>query len=360
MKNVSLNRKASKLLALWFLCLTAVGGLFSTAALAQTYSVTDLGVLPGGSSRVHQINANGETAGDSGSVYGTRRHGFLWTKSGGLQDLGTLRGGDYSQAFSINSVGEIAGTSNTATSMHAFRWSSGAGLQDLGVLPGSNSSQAYAINDRNQVAGASGTHAVIWNGGTIQDLGGLPGARWSEAHGLNNEGQVVGVSLTANGQHAFLWSRGEMRDLGTLPGDVSSRANLINDEGVIVGASEGPNGARAFLWSDSTGMEPLGLLSGGTFSEAFGLNNLGQVVGQSGSSLGTRPFLWTAANGMIDLNTVAATPANVVLTGAFAINDKGQIVAFGIADDMINSGREAHGDIHVHHAGTHAFLLSPK
>jgi hypothetical protein len=43
------------------------------AAAQSAYAVTDLGVLRGGSARVHAINSRGEVVGGSGFVYGTDR-----------------------------------------------------------------------------------------------------------------------------------------------------------------------------------------------------------------------------------------------------------------------------------------------
>ena len=328
---------------------------------AQTYTVTDLGVLHPGSAVVHGINASGQAVGGSGHPHGSETHAFFWEKQGGIRDIGTLPGGDYSAAYSVNDSGIVVGTSNTATTMHAFRWTSASGLQDLGTLPGADASQAYAINNAGQIVGASGSHAVLWNANVIQDLGTLGGPT-SEAHGINSAGQVVGFSDNGSSQQkAFLWSNGTMTEIGALPGDSSSRADHINDAGFVVGASEGSGGVRAFLWSQSAGMQAIPSLSGSNYSEAFAVNSTGQVVGQSGSPLGTRAFLWTQSGGTIDLNeAVPGLPANVVLTGAFSINDKGQIVAFGVRNPGINRHQVVTIDSHFHSGPTRVFLLTPQ
>jgi probable HAF family extracellular repeat protein len=50
-------------------------------------------------------------------------HAFLWEK-GKMTDLGTLPGGDYGIAGSINDRGQVVGLSKTASGeFHAFLWS---------------------------------------------------------------------------------------------------------------------------------------------------------------------------------------------------------------------------------------------
>jgi probable HAF family extracellular repeat protein len=152
-----------------------------------------------------------------------------------------------------------------------------------------------------------------------------------------------------------------MQDMGVLPGDTSSRADHINDSGMVVGASQGSGGVRAFVWTSSGGMQPINSPSGSVYSEAFAINNAGQVVGEVGSSLGTRAFLWTSQSGLIDLNeAVTGLPGDVVLTGAFSINDKGQIVAFGLKNPNVSRHQEVTADSHVHAGPTRVFLLTPQ
>jgi probable HAF family extracellular repeat protein len=347
------------------LLFTALALLLAASAEGQSYSLTDLGTLKLGSARVHDINSLGQVVGASGAPHGSGTRAFFWSRKTGMIDLAALPGGDYSVASAINDSGQVVGTSNSRNGIHAFLWTATNGLQKLPAISGTNSTSAYAINGAGQIAGVSGSHATLWNGNTatgntIKDLGTLGGA-WSEAHGISSDGQVVGVSDTSSSPHAFLWKDGSpMEDLGVLPGDSTSRANHVNDQGEVVGASEGPGSVRAFIWTSSAGMQPIGSLQGGHYTEAFGINNIGQVVGQSGSSLGTRAFLWTKTNSMVDLNDlVPGLPAGVILTGAFSINNKGEIVAFGVINPKLNKNHQANMDDHIHSGPTHVFLLTP-
>src|SRR5206468_11810864 len=75
---------------------------------------------------------------------------------------------------------------------------------DLGTLPGGNFSEAYGINAVGQVAGFStkaggAVHAVLWTVATSAalrgraiDLGTQPGGSFSQAFGINAVGQVIG------------------------------------------------------------------------------------------------------------------------------------------------------------------------
>ncbi len=83
--------------------------------------VTDLGRLPpedGFSpgcafSRAHTVNASGRVAGESQIVKGNLcfHHGFMWTRAGGMVNLGTLEGG-VSIADRVNDKGRVFGWSH--------------------------------------------------------------------------------------------------------------------------------------------------------------------------------------------------------------------------------------------------------
>ena len=149
-------------------------------------------------------------------------HPFLWTQPGPMRDLGTF-GGDNGQASWINDAGEVVGKADLPGSEthDAFLWKSGV-LNDLGTLPGDSCSNAYQINSRGQIVGTSedqilcgitGEHAFLWeNGGPMVDLNTLipPGSslQLKFAYAINDRGEIVGTGLPGDPQRRISRSAG--------------------------------------------------------------------------------------------------------------------------------------------------------
>lgn len=297
---------------------------------AQDYVVTKLPTLGGTHTYAFSINDQGQVVGEAELTNGNE-HAFLWTRLGGIQDLGTLGGGS-SSASGINASGQVVGGADTPYTADAFLWSQSSGMQNLGTL-GAYSS-ASGINGSTEVAGNSQVgdtdtvHAILWTqSGGMQDLGTLPGGTLgSFATGINDSAQVVGASYTAgtNYPHAFLWTQEDgMQDLGTL-GGLNSVATGINNSGAIVGSSDTASGIQhAFLWTQVAGMKDLGTLPGFTYSTASGITTAGEVVGSSWAQTGGAPFLWTETGGMTALGPFGKIP----LTNGDAINDAGLVLS---------------------------------
>jgi len=342
---------------------------FSSAAMAQTYSVADLGVLPGESASWGTfINSSGQVTGcsDTSSVQSDLCNfvdpgdAFLWSSSNGMQDLGTLPGDDLSIGFYISDTGEIVGSSwNTQTQTgHGFVWTQSSGMVDLGTLIGSSGySDADAITTNGVIVGESstsngGVDAVIWtksgSGYQIRDVGHLPGAPYTYPYDINNNEQIVGVAYPSSGPtyHGFLWSKAAgWKDLGTLPGGKLSAAYWINSSGIVAGQSTSakyPNGV-AVLWDQSANIHTLGTLPGGTTSYSGYISDSEVALGQSTVSGGDlHAFIWTKKTGLQDLNTMIPPNSGWDLNHAGGMNKAGQIVGFGTINGT-----------------THGFLLTP-
>jgi len=94
-------------------------------------------------------------------------HGFVWTRKGGLVDIGTLPGDSNSFVTGVNDRGVVVGNSFTIGGVsHAFAWSESSGMVPL--TPPGSSSQANAING-NSIVGSIPScsdslncHATLW------------------------------------------------------------------------------------------------------------------------------------------------------------------------------------------------------
>jgi probable HAF family extracellular repeat protein len=339
-------------------------------AEAQSYIVTDLGALKGDNeSNGFWLNNYGEVVGCSdtmsaqgypctGTVAG--QHAFIWSKSTGMKDLGTLSGGTISGATGINDLGAVVGYSNVkgkpVTDFLAFLWTGAGGMVNLGTLAGGNSSAAFEINSSGTIAGDSfvtstQVNATSWINNQIRNLGRLPTAIFTAGLDVNGNNEIVGESVFSYGppfkSHAFAWTSGKgMIDLGTLAGGITSLAYAINSSGIIVGQSDGSSTAsnwHAVKWDSERKIHDLGTMPGGSYSVAFAINDSDVIVGYGNlSTNAAHALIWTST-GVKDLNSLIPANSGWVLINANAINNVGQITGYGTI-----------------HGYNHAFLLTPK
>jgi probable HAF family extracellular repeat protein len=368
--------------------------LFSIHANAQKYTITDLGPLT-------------PTAMNSwAQVVGTNNNqAYLWA-FGRARALGTIPGGTFSNATSINDLGVVAGVADGAGTItfpdgttqscndliQPFLWTQGGGIHGLGspaagpledmdicdVFVPYYGSRATGINRFGKLAGTtydieSYKYGLLWSQKTNWSL--FTNDYQTTANGINNVGQIVGedgAEFLDELAHAAIWVNGAMTDLGSLGGDATdwsycSGANGNNDRNQVVGWSNPADSStgtceifqlapvHAFLWDAKAGMQDLGTLSGDSSSLAVKINFFGQVIGESGTFLTLggpdndavqvtgRPFVWSAHKGMQDLNTLIPPHSGWVLNTATDINFWGQIVGSGTRNGQ-----------------THGYLLTPE
>ena len=247
---------------------------------------------------------------------------------------------------------------------HAFQWQDGT-LSDLGTLPGGNSSQAVWVTSNGLITGYSGNgqldplvfglpeaRAVLWRQGQAIDLGTL-GGNESIAYAVNSRGQAVGVALNAiddpysffdfafcgsssgTQTRAFLYDKdNRMQDLGSLGTGNDALAFFVNEAGQVAGfayTNSIPNDTTGlptfhpFLWDKKKGMRDLGSFGGTAVQNLNGLNQRGQVVGSLTlpGDAGWHPFVWDGKQ-LIDLGTYGGDQDY----GNW-INDAGEVVGQG-------------------------------
>jgi probable HAF family extracellular repeat protein len=201
-------------------------GTLGTGLYSEAWGVNNLGQVVGWS----------YTNGASG-LQGV--HAFLYSPAEGLVDLTPQS--DTGTARDINDAGQVTGYKTALGGYHAFRWEAGA-FVDLGVLPGFAHSFGWAINSSGQVAGsstsASGNSERLVrfrDGSGLENLGGT--GEHNVALGINALGQVVGVR--GNSRALLFTDEAGLQDLNTLIdpslGWFLRAANDINDAGQIVG-----------------------------------------------------------------------------------------------------------------------------
>jgi probable HAF family extracellular repeat protein/autotransporter-associated beta strand protein len=276
------------------------------AFLYRQGTMTDLGTLPGGDTS-EAFGISGSTVVGYSTTNGSQGHEAFVYRNGTMTGIGDL-GGGISEADAVSKVG-VVGYANTAAGYsHAFLYRNGH-MTDIGTL-GGNYSYAYGISDTGEIVGESTlagdqfTHAFSWQKGVMTDLGTLPGGDTSFAYGVNNVGQVTGTAYLPGDYyyHAFLYQTGTMTDLGTLI--AWSHGNAINDAGQIVGANSAYDGTSSsgFLYSNGTMKDLSTLINNPNWylQLAYGISNNGMIVGSGWNPKGAETaFLLTPAPGTL-------------------------------------------------------------
>jgi uncharacterized membrane protein len=349
---------------------------FGATALAQTYTITDLGPIapeiPFSDSFGADVNNAGDVTGAStnaADVYTTT----LWLESpkhgmsAGINEIPSMSGSN-SRAYGMNDLCQLTGFEGGGpTTYTPFLWDPVTGMVDLGAL-GATNGIGRAINNAGFVVGEMDSvrpnvyrDAFLYDGAQVVTLDYFdPIGFQTRAEDINELGQVCGYSTYSidgdpDGEiRAALWLSEpayglpagvhDIDDLSTDPFQISV-AKGMNDLGqvvvwgtsIIAGSAEIP----FWLWLPEpdyglpAGMNDLGfaVAPGTCFAQA--INNRGEVVSRTDWDP-TTPFgdwratLWRQGE-WIDLNTriPVADQQNWFLEAARDINEAGQITGEG-------------------------------
>lgn len=178
----------------------------------------DLGTLGGTFALVYALNNWGDVAGSSFVTGNSVYHPAVWHRRGGISDLGTL-GGDTGNVESLNDAKQAVGVADLPGASgsqlhHAFIWQHGV-MTDLGTEDGDPCSLALSINSGGQVVGSSTDcvnyqHAFLWEqGGRMVDLNAFvpPGSTLTltVATLISDRGEIAVQGILPNGDtHAVL------------------------------------------------------------------------------------------------------------------------------------------------------------
>lgn len=277
----------------------------------------------------------------------------------------------------------VAGVSGGRAVRWTVRDGSVGAPEDLGA-PASAASAAYGVNDAGHVVGTAGGDAFFWNS-TAHSPFALVAAPSSVhcavAQGINNHDMVVGTctDLKTRSSWAFGWTPGGALILykGDHQSTRGSQAFAVNAADVIAGSAEarpaeqGTPVVQAYKWN--AGALRVGALNAkaGSFGQAtgYGINDRQDLVGESegqafvalhGSAPVSLGFQGVArginhartivgeANGHAfvkpvngqaeDLNDLLPRGSGLTLQAAYAINEKGWIVAVGTSVDGTKRG----------------------
>ena len=221
--------------------------------------ITNLAPLVGSYAQIWAINDNGTMVGYSeAGIYSDDYQAFV-IEGGVVTRIPTLGGlSDTAQAVSTNNL--VAGHSMKADGIiYAIFWN-GSTVTDLGSFGGtyyssSNpartfASDAWGVNSLGEVVGSSWMtngeqRAFLWSGGIMYNLHTL-GGTFSSAAAINDSGVVVGTAALANGiRHGFVHENSTMYDLNNLISGLPS--------GVYINATSQINNSGQILATGSDG-----------------------------------------------------------------------------------------------------------
>jgi probable HAF family extracellular repeat protein len=196
------------------------------------------------------VSANGSAV-VGGTLYFGGVRAFRWTPTGGIVNLGTLVGGNWSEALGVSADGSIVvgRARDSSGKLRAFRWTQQDGMRNLGaaigneafdqseavgISPDGNVIVGIAYNDRNE---AVGFRNILQSGRRVNISLGDPPAGFTGVYPrrTNEDGSIiVGSMRKSNGTNrAMRWTQaGGLEDLNV------TYASLLGQGEYLAGASD--------------------------------------------------------------------------------------------------------------------------
>jgi probable HAF family extracellular repeat protein len=317
---------------------TIAVGVYGTLGPAWRWTATTGVVNIGSVSQQAKISRDGKTivgdAKDSSGIVSASiwQSGTTWRNLGGVPN-GKVLDGQLSSAWGVSADGSaIAGLAwVNPTGAHGFRWSGTTGMVDLGSLQAESSRASAISGDGNVVAGWDENprqdsqynywRGAIWWQGMERLMN--PFGWIGQVEGANDVGSVlVGRGSPMAPTHAFRFTAWDGRavDMGALP--------RSSGGGIGPGLGPGPNGQGAGPGPAPTqGQDPEDR------SIAFAVSDDGDTaVGSSGYVPPTDAFIWTSATGMVKVSDYLASKGITgferwTLVVANSVSPNGKIIA---------------------------------
>jgi probable HAF family extracellular repeat protein len=164
----------------------------------------------------------------------------------------------------------------------------------------------------------------------------VPGSSDTRVGGINNAGQIAGSYFDASGLYGFLLSGGRNTAFAP-PGAIDTFGNAINSAGQIVGTYQTVFGGPTAGFLLSGGSYNRLVVPGSTETYGLGINDSGQIVGiyqNGGPHDPSHGFLLSGGN----YTTINGPPGSVLSSGAYAINNAGQILVESSLGSFLLSG----------------------
>lgn len=327
----------------------------SMSAQAAQYACVKVGKVGNMFPEPQAINNLGHIAGTNDFGDGRAAVAAVW-KSGKVLDLGKWLPPDAesSWAHGLNDQGQAIGRMRLNCGQFCRQelpvmWQ-GDTPTALPLLPDTYEGYGWAINNKARAVGniempSGASHAVLWRDGKVKDLGALgtdPANTYSHAYGIGDNNTVVGSSARGPGiyyEFAVSWdAKGTATDLGGLPQATWSDAWDVNKSGVIVGRSDDPaHDTAPVVWQGGK-VTKLGMPSPNAIGMARAINDSNVIVGWQSDGGELKALLWASPSAapqrlddLVDANGCQANGLKFWLTNAHAINEAGQIAAYGQA-----------------------------